>query len=126
MTHSHYDDDYPERGRPRSKVGWTDHHETVLRALYWHTRTARLATDQSIYDCIVRFRGSVISPSGARTRRQELERDFGLVVTGTARAKTEAGRPCATFRLTDKGHEKAAAIFAADRQTQLFNERPAA
>ena len=74
MTHSHYDDDYPERGRPRSKVGWTDHHETVLRALYWHTRTARLATDQSIYDCIVRFRGSVISPSGARTTKGVVRR----------------------------------------------------
>lgn len=127
MSIPHYlADELPERGKPRPPVQWIDGHSLVLRALYWHHRNGALATDQSIYDVIVRFKGKVIAVSGARTRRAELVNDFGLCVKGSATGLTESGRSCATWRLTEAGIARARADFEASRQMTLDTERTAA
>lgn len=121
---NHYDyefgDDHPERGKPKPELVYREKdHGLVVRALYWHKRTGSIATDQSIYDCVVRFKGSkAISPSGARTRRKELV-ELGLVAKGEAVGRTEAGRNCSTWVLTESGTQKADAEFRAANQAQL-------
>ena len=113
------DVDYNERGKPRKDPSYCDHHRFVLRAL-----RAGAMSDQGIYDRIVRFKGKVMAPSGCRTRRQELEEFFGFVrKVGTGR--TEAGRSCALFGLTDSGRAKADAEFEAAKQFTLDTERAA-
>lgn len=123
MTYVDYDL-LPERGKPRSKVVYGDQHRYVLRALRWHRIKGMAATDQSIFDVIIRAQGKVISQSGARTRRAELV-TMGLVERGRVTGHTEAGRTCKTWRLTAAGGAKADAEFEAARQLQLDVERVA-
>lgn len=112
-------DDYPERGKPKKAVTFTDNHKLVLRAIFWHHRQGTLATDESIFDAIVKAKGRVISPSGSRTRRHELVAEFKYVTESPVRGKTESGRKCATYRLTDSGKAKAQELWEASRQMRL-------
>lgn len=113
------DADYNERGTPRKDPSYCDHHRFILRAL----RKSAMS-DQGIYDRIVKFKGKVMSPSGCRTRRQELEEFFGFVQrVGTGR--TEAGRSCAMWGLTVAGRVKADEEFEAAKQFTLDTERAA-
>jgi hypothetical protein len=118
---NHYDyEDLPRRGKPKKEVQWSDHHALVLQAIYWHYRKGRLCTDQSIWDAIVAARGSqAISQSGARTRRNELDVEFSLVYESQVKGKTEAGRTCASYRLTPDGIEKARKDLEAARQLRM-------
>lgn len=118
---NHYMDthDLPERGKPRTSPKYSDAHKLVLRSILWHEGAGRMATDESIYDALVRSQGRVISPSGARTRRSELVSEWSYVEAATGTARTESGRTCKHWRLTEAGREKAIAERDAARQMQL-------
>jgi hypothetical protein len=110
----------PRRGQPKKPVKYTEHHALVLRSLFWHYRTGSLATDESIYECIVKFVGTdAISPSGARTRRHELEGEFKLAYRSGVKGKTRAGKKCSSYRLTQSGIDKARQEFDAAKQMRM-------
>ena len=115
----HTQEDLPERGKPKPEVTYSDHHRLVLQAIYWHYRKGMICTDQSIWDAIVKARGTqAISQSGARTRRHELE-GFKLVYESQVKGRTESGRKCASYRLTPAGIERARTELEASRQLRM-------
>lgn len=115
----HTQDDYPDRGKPRTTVNWTVNHEYVLRAADKLQRDGALITDQAIYDLIVKARGKVISESGARTRRGELIDTFKFLTKSSVKSRTESGRACSTYRVTDAGQHKAKELRDASAQMRL-------
>lgn len=125
MSHYDYKFDRPERGKPKPKVTFrSKDHGLVLRAMLALKKRGALATDEAIFDCIRRHKGAVIRDSGARTRRKELV-VLGFVEQSPINGRTESGRTCKSWRLTESGAKKAEAEFRAANQYQLEMERVA-
>lgn len=125
---NHYDyESLPNRGKPKPKVKYNDHHRLVLRALLALYKIGGQATDESIYEMIVKAKGTkAISTSGARTRRKELVEEFGLVRVSQVNGRTRSGKKCQSFRLTEGGLIKAREEFDAAKQTTIDTEMAAA
>lgn len=115
----------PERGKPKPELTYRDSHKYVLRAMRYLAAIGAKATDEAIFDAITKNAGRVISTSGARTRRSELV-EMKFVTEGKSKGRTESGRPCKTWVLTEAGAAKAEAEFVASRQQTFDFERSAA
>lgn len=94
-------------------VNFNDGHRYVLRAL----RVLKVATDERLYDYICEQVGRKISPSGCRTRRQELTA-AGLITEGGT-GRTESGRAAKKWRLTEKGAKAAERAYQEAHQLRL-------
>lgn len=125
MNHYSAYDELPRRGQPKKPVTYGAGHSLVLRAMFYLTRKGALITDQAIWDTLKQHnKQGDISPSGARTRRHELEMVFKLArLEPHVKGRTESGKKCSTYRLTDAGREKAQAEWEASRQLKLDTER---